>query len=193
MEWIEIGQPELLNSMAYIAFSPFFWNLISIIEYHTGNYSKLFFNKKRVACATLGAMVFFLNLVRFYAFQVAIEKAPHMEIDSWQLDFASQACIIIGQFLVITSTYRLGIIGTYHGDYFGIRLFDGPLTCFPFNVCNDPMYTGATMSFFGYALLHRSPVGLFLSGWVTFVYMVTVAFEGNMLQVIYSVKEKKFL
>lgn len=56
-----------------------------------------------------------------------------------------------GQLLVITSTWALGITGTFLGDYFGI-LMDSRVEGFPFNVVENPMYTGSTLCFAAGAL-----------------------------------------
>jgi methylene-fatty-acyl-phospholipid synthase len=51
----------------------------------------------------------------------------------------------------VTSTWTLGITGTFLGDYFGI-LMDSRVEGFPFNVLRDPMYVGSTMCFAATAL-----------------------------------------
>lgn len=58
---------------------------------------------------------------------------------------------IIGQTFVITSTLALGVTGTFLGDYFGI-LMDSRVEGFPFNVLENPMYTGSTLCFIATAL-----------------------------------------
>jgi hypothetical protein len=45
----------------------------------------------------------------------------------------------LGQLFVLSSFYRLGITGTFLGDYCGI-LMDERVTGFPFNVLDNPMY-----------------------------------------------------
>lgn len=77
---------------------------------------------------------------------------------------------------MISSTYALGLTGTYLGDYFGI-LLDEPVTGFPFNVMGAPMYNGSSLSFLGTALLYGRPAGLVLSGLVWVVYGVALRFE----------------
>lgn len=57
----------------------------------------------------------------------------------------------IGQIFVLTSTYALGITGTFLGDYFGI-LMNHRVEGFPFNVLSDPMYVGSTLCFAATAL-----------------------------------------
>lgn len=74
------------------------------------------------------------------------------------------ALIIGGQALVMSSTWQLGITGTYMGDYFGIlkdsrvegygltfprSLADDVCPRFPFNILRDPMYVGSTICFTG--------------------------------------------
>ena len=58
---------------------------------------------------------------------------------------------VLGQTFVVTSTWALGITGTFLGDYFGI-LMDHRVEGFPFNVLRDPMYVGSTMCFAATAL-----------------------------------------
>ncbi len=61
------------------------------------------------------------------------------------------ALFVLGQTFVVTSTWALGITGTFLGDYFGI-LMDHRVEGFPFNALRDPMYVGSTMCFAATAL-----------------------------------------
>lgn len=61
------------------------------------------------------------------------------------------AFMAVGSILVASSMFRLGITGTYLGDYCGI-LMDARVTGFPFNVLSNPMYDGSTLNFLGMAL-----------------------------------------
>lgn len=47
--------------------------------------------------------------------------------------------------------WKLGVTGTYLGDYFGI-LMDDMVTGFPFDFIPSPMYNGSTLCFFAGAL-----------------------------------------
>ena len=58
---------------------------------------------------------------------------------------------VVANVLVLTSMARLGVTGTYLGDYFGI-LMKKRVTGFPFNVTENPMYNGATLNFLALAL-----------------------------------------
>jgi phosphatidylethanolamine N-methyltransferase len=77
---------------------------------------------------------------------------------------------------VLSSTWALGITGTYLGDYFGI-LMDAPVTSFPFNISGAPMYHGSALSFLGTALLYGRPAGVALSGLVLGGYEVARRWE----------------
>jgi methylene-fatty-acyl-phospholipid synthase len=67
------------------------------------------------------------------------------------------ALFVLGQTFVVTSTWALGITGTFLGDYFGI-LMDHRVEGFPFNVLRDPMYVGSTMCFAATALWCVAPL-----------------------------------
>jgi phosphatidylethanolamine/phosphatidyl-N-methylethanolamine N-methyltransferase len=101
---------------------------------------------------------------------------------------------VLGQTFVVTSTWSLGITGTFLGDYFGI-LMDARVEGFPFNVLRDPMYVGSTMCFAATALWcvpcsrslkhvliiscrYERPVGLFITLYVYVVYTIALKFEG---------------
>ena len=93
------------------------------------------------------------------------------------LDVVGWITFVMGIVLVFGAFYRLGITGTYLGDYMGI-LMDERVTAFPFNVLNNPMYVGSTLIFLAWSILQRSPVGFVLTAWVALVYYVaTIYFE----------------
>lgn len=94
-----------------------------------------------------------------------------------------------GQVLVLSSMYKLGITGTYLGDYFGI-LMDDRVTGFPFNVSNNPMYQGSTLSFLGMALYKGKPAGLVVSAVVYFMYKIALRWEEPFTAMIYANREK---
>lgn len=84
----------------------------------------------------------------------------------------------IGQLFVLSSFYRLGVTGTFLGDYCGIFMSER-VTGFPFNVVENPMYVGSTMSFFAYSLWNSSWAGLLITATVAVVYIVALKFEGS--------------
>ena len=100
------------------------------------------------------------------------------------------ALVALGNVLVLSSTWALGITGTFLGDYFGI-LMDGMVTGFPFNVTDAPMYHGSTMSFLGAALYLGKPAGVLLTGLVFGVYWVALRFENPFTAGIYAERERR--
>ena len=88
----------------------------------------------------------------------ALLEQPHARILPAPLDtLVPVALFVLGQTYVVTSTWALGITGTFLGDYFGI-LMDHRVEGFPFNVLRDPMYVGSTMCFAATALWCASPL-----------------------------------
>ena len=111
-------------------------------------------------------------------FKKAIAEQPHIQLLPEPLNVIIPAVLFgLGQIFVITSTWQLGITGTFLGDYFGI-LMDHRVEGFPFNVLTDPMYVGSTMSFVGVSLWYESPAGLLISLYVYFAYVIALRFEG---------------
>ena len=87
-----------------------------------------------------------------YSYLSAILEQPRASLLPAPLDtLVPLALFAAGQTFVITSTWSLGITGTFLGDYFGI-LMDSRVEGFPFNVLRDPMYVGSTMCFAATAL-----------------------------------------
>ncbi len=86
----------------------------------------------------------------------AIIEQPHARLLPTPLDaIIPAALIVIGQTLVLASTWLLGITGRFLGDYFGI-ITDARVEAFPFNVIRGPIYVGSTMCFAGTALWYVS-------------------------------------
>lgn len=96
----------------------------------------------------------------------------------------------MGNILVISSTWALGITGTFLGDYFGI-LQEKMVTGFPFNVTDAPMYYGSTMSFLGTALIYGRPAGILLTAEVLVVYLVALRFENPFTGAIYAKRDRE--
>ncbi|KAI4166479.1 MAG: hypothetical protein LQ343_008020 [Gyalolechia ehrenbergii] len=176
---IDFNQRSLYISALAIAFNPTFWNIVARREYHGKLLTRLFNGDSQRACYALALTIFSLGLFRDYLFERALRHQPSspLLISSPLISvYLAYTLIALGNILVLSSTWALGITGTYLGDYFGI-LMDEPVTSFPFNVTGAPMYYGSTMSFFGTALLYGRPAGLVLATEVLCVYWVALGFE----------------
>jgi methylene-fatty-acyl-phospholipid synthase len=122
---------------------------------------------------------------------VALSEQPsHPALTSLYAQAAGYTLLVVGNVLVVSSTWRLGITGTFLGDYFGI-LMDEMVTGFPFNVTSAPMYWGSTMNFLGTALVYGKPAGLLLTAGVYLVYVVALRFEDPFTAGIYAKRERE--
>jgi len=136
--------------------------------------------------------IFSFSSYRDYLIRQTIQNQPKLIISedySNLLELISIAIFILGQIFVLSSFYKLGITGTFLGDYCGI-LMDAPVTTFPFNVLNNPMYVGSTLSFVALALYYVSPVGILLAIEVYIVYQIALLFEEPYTKWIYEHKNK---
>eukprot|EP00758_Cryptobia_borreli_P003092 Tbor_TRINITY_DN3522_c0_g1::TRINITY_DN3522_c0_g1_i1::g.2932::m.2932/K00550/OPI3; methylene-fatty-acyl-phospholipid synthase len=134
-------------------------------------------------------------MYRTYLFNIAVEANKALKLTNNAnvqkvlsvIGFISSAG---GMTLVFSSYYRLGITGTYLGDYFGI-LMKERITSFPYSHFSDPMYTGSVLNFLGTSLAQNSLVGVGLTAWLQLVYFLSVRyFEEPFTALIYSEKEK---
>lgn len=98
------------------------------------------------------------------------------------------ASFLFGNVLVLSSMWKLGITGTYLGDYFGI-LMEDRVTSFPFNIDDNPMYNGSTLCFLGTGLYYGKPAGVFASLVVYLMYQIALKFEEPFTAKIYAKRE----
>jgi methylene-fatty-acyl-phospholipid synthase len=96
---------------------------------------------------------------------------------------------LVGQLFVLSSFWRLGVTGTFLGDYCGIFMNER-VTGFPFNVLDNPMYVGSTMSFLAYSLWYGSWAGLLITAEVAIVYHIALKFEGPYTTQIYIERDQ---
>jgi phosphatidylethanolamine N-methyltransferase len=107
-----------------------------------------------------------------YRYTKALKDQPTFNLLPAPYDIIIPAILVtVGQTLVLSSTWQLGITGTFLGDYFGILLDEvcflalalSPIVdssfrllqkveAFPFNILSDPMYVGSALTFAGGAL-----------------------------------------
>ncbi|KAG8962794.1 Phosphatidyl-N-methylethanolamine N-methyltransferase [Tulasnella sp. 419] len=175
---IDISQPSLWVSVAAIAFNPIFWNITAQNEYKNKTITRLLGGKPYLGCYFLAVTIFSLGIFRDYLYHEALGHQPTYHLIDPKLAKPLAAVLFTaGQVLVLTSTWALGITGTYLGDYFGI-LMDHRVEGFPFNVLRDPMYNGSTLCFLATALWNASPAGIVISVFVHIVYTIALQYEG---------------
>ena len=174
--------------------SPLIWNIIAINERKNKTLTRTFGSPRR-GCYALATWIFLSSLVRDKLIEVAVQKSKPSSLP-WLGEQCSESTLKmigmgltgLGMTFVGAAYYRLGIVNTYLGDYFGLLMTER-VTAFPFNVLDDPMYTGATLAFLGLGVYENSPVGCLLAGWLWLVYEVSTRFfEGPYTAQIYAEK-----
>ncbi|KAI0752022.1 phospholipid methyltransferase [Fomes fomentarius] len=183
---VDFSKQSLLVSTAFIVFNPTAWNIVARNEYRNKTITRIFGGNARYGCYFLALCIFSAGMVRDGFYHRALLEQPHAKILPEPFDTLVPAVLfVLGQTFVITSTWALGITGTFLGDYFGI-LMDHRVEGFPFNVLRDPMYVGSTMSFAATALWYERPAGLLITLYVYIVYLIALRFEGPFTDMIYS-------
>lgn len=195
-----IHLPSIGMAAIAIAGLPAAWNLVARNEYKRHTIEKTVRSKKVGACL-LAAAIFLGSGARDYAFQNALRHNPssvlpiiptrifgeaYAGVVRNVLRGAGAALMAAGTTLVVSAFLRLGVTGTYLGDYFGI-LMEERVTAFPFSHFDNPVYLGATFNFLAAALFQNSAVGVGLSMFVDIVYGIsTTYFENPFTAMIYS-------
>lgn len=152
LKHIDITDEVFWQAAIVILLHPLFWNIIARLEYYTHIITKIC-RKREIGVCLLALWIFVIGIYRDALFVAAVRHQKRMpELHTFAFRATGELCIIFGLLLVFSSFYQLGVFGTYLGDYFGI-LMEKRVTAFPFNVCSDPMYDGATLAFLGKALL----------------------------------------
>ncbi|KAI0790193.1 phospholipid methyltransferase [Irpex lacteus] len=209
--FVDFSKTSLWISLAAIVFNPTAWNIVARNEYRNKTITKLFGGSARNGCYFLAASIFSCGILRDSLYERALKDQPRQAILPEPLNVVVPALLfLVGQTFVVTSTWALGITGTFLGDYFGI-LMDHRVEGFPFNVLRDPMYVGSTMCFAAGALWYVSlfvvlctgctthgvwfryerPAGLFITAFVYVVYLIALRYEGPFTDMIYSTRATK--
>ncbi|KZM22801.1 uncharacterized protein EKO05_0001460 [Ascochyta rabiei] len=188
---IDFTQPTLWVSAISIAFNPTFWNIAAQSEYHNKVITNLFGGNSRYGCYALAVTIFSLGIFRDYLYNEALAAQPVSPLlQNPLVKYSAIPLFLTGNTLVLTSMWALGVTGTYLGDYFGI-LMDAPVTSFPFNVSDAPMYHGSTLSFLATALWYGKPAGLLLTGVVAVAYSIARQFEDPFTGMIYRKRDEE--
>ncbi|KAF2452420.1 phosphatidylethanolamine N-methyltransferase [Lineolata rhizophorae] len=189
--YVDFKQPSFWVSAVSILFNPTFWNIAARQEYHNKIITKLFGGNSRYGCYGLAVTIFSLGIIRDMLYERALRTQPtHPLLDSPTATYTGVGLVLSGNVLVLSSMWKLGITGTYLGDYFGI-LMDDMVTSFPFNVTSSPMYDGSTLSFLGTALWFGKPAGVLLTALVYAMYRVACRFEDPFTAEIYAKRERE--
>ncbi|KAK6977032.1 phospholipid methyltransferase-domain-containing protein [Favolaschia claudopus] len=188
---LDFSQTSLTVCLLSILFNPVAWNIVAQNEYRNKTITRIFGGNAYYGCYFLALLIFSFGMLRDSLYHRALLDQPRHAILPAPYDTLVPATLfLMGQTFVVTSTWALGITGTFLGDYFGI-LMDHRVEGFPFNVLRDPMYVGSTMSFAATALWYERPAGLLITVYVYVVYVVALRFEGPFTDMIYTKREQQ--
>jgi phosphatidylethanolamine N-methyltransferase len=188
---IDFSDSQLHYTCFIIILCPLIWNILArlcylLIPRNTPKSLRYFI------CYFLAIWIFSFSSYRDYLLRQTIQnqpKLPVLEEYFHYFEIIAMIIFLLGQIFVLLSFYKLGITGTFLGDYCGI-LMDKPVTTFPFNILNNPMYVGSTLSFFALSLYNVSPVGVLLTVQIYIVYRIALLFEEPYTKQIYEQKNK---
>ena len=174
---INFKNPLLWLLCLHILFNVFYWNITSMIQYKTKIFTKLFGDSKKAVYIHM-IVVFSFGLSRDNLYRYVVNTSNNFLplIDNQFITYLGYLMLLMGNILVLSATYKLGMIGTFNGDAYGF-LLPAIITSFPFNLFNAPMYLGSTLNFLGYAVIKRSATGVFLTTLIGFAYFCGNIFE----------------
>ncbi|KAF9502059.1 phospholipid methyltransferase [Pleurotus eryngii] len=188
---LDTSKPSLYLSLFAIAFNPTVWNIVARHEYRNKTITRIFGGDPYKGCYFLAFMIFTFGILRDSLYHKALEEQPKVTmLPEPYATLVPAVMFVMGQIFVVTSTWALGVTGTFLGDYFGI-LMDHRVEGFPFNVLRDPMYVGSTLSFAAGALWYERPAGLLITLYVYIGYIIALRFEGPFTDMIYAKREEK--
>ncbi|KAF7845728.1 hypothetical protein BT93_L0957 [Corymbia citriodora subsp. variegata] len=188
---VDFSQPSLWIAVVSILFNPIYWNIVARSEYRNKTLTKLVGGNPRLGCYGLAVSIFSLGILRDHLYNVALDEQPKSDILHYgEFKLLSAILFLVGSTLVVSSMWKLGVTGTYLGDYFGILMSDR-VTSFPFNVSNNPMYDGSSLCFLSTALWKGAPVGILLTALVYFEYKVACLYEEPFTYEIYAKRDRE--
>ena len=171
-----------------ILLSPAVWNILGYIEYTNKTISRLF--KSRLYGVYFVVIISQIIsrirdiLVVLTAYQTRNQFPMPDELST----VVGVLGLTIGSILVLSSSHKLGIVNTYHGDHFGFYL-EEKITSFPFNILNDPMYVGSSMIMVAIGFAFKSYVGVGLGVFAFAVYQGYIkGYEEGFTDFIYKEK-----
>ena len=151
--YLDLGDHNLALALLLTPLPPLLWNVLGPFEYYTRGVSRVV-RYPTVGVYACAALIAALSVVRSALFVAAVAAQPTADLmDTPPVHAVGGLVFAAGLTLFLGAYYRLGITGTYLGDYFGL-FREERITAFPFNVVANPMYDGSSLFHLGEALLY---------------------------------------
>lgn len=178
----------------YSVLSVLVWGLLPHLQYKYKLISKLVGNDMEKAADGLAFLLIHIGTFRNYAFTEAIFSNKRHDFGQYNILFIILGVLVLifGSILWITSLLKLGLRGSYFGDHFGF-IFNRKVESFPFNILENPQYTGSKLFLLGQSIIFRSITGLVLTLTTSLLYsFLFFAFEKkNMKKIYQNITSKK--
>lgn len=150
---IDYTDVHLSRALIATALPPLLWNVLGQLEYRTRALSRLA-RRPIIAVYACAALIAALSVYRSALFVAALQSQPRLDaLDAPAYHALAGVVGVVGVALFLGAYYRLGVVGTYLGDYFGM-LMGERITTFPFSVVRNPMYDGSSLVHLAEALLY---------------------------------------
>jgi len=190
---INFREKYFLDVIFYSVISVLVWGLLPHLQLKYEIISRFFHNDKEKAADFLAFLLIHIGTFRNYAFVESILHNKRFDFGDFNIitTVIGSIVLVIGCILWFTSLLKLGLRGSYFGDHFGF-LFYKRIETFPFNVLENPQYTGSKLFLLGQSIFFRSLTGLVLTITISLFYsFLFFAFEKKNMNKIYTEEEKK--
>lgn len=186
--FINFSEKHLREVIFFSILSVLVWGVLPHLQYKYKIISKFFNNDMEKAADFLAFLLIHIGTFRNYAFTESIFN--NKRFDFGELNIISSiigiSILLFGSLLWITSLLKLGLRGSYFGDHFGF-LFKKRIESFPFNILENPQYTGSKLFLLGQSILFRSLTGLFMTFAISILYsFLFFVFEKKNMKKIYN-------
>jgi len=184
---INIKEKYCTEVIFYSVISVLVWGLLPHLQFRYKLISRFFNNDMDKAADFLAFLLIHIGTFRNYSFTESIFSNKRLDFGDFNIitSLIGLCVLFFGCTLWITSLLKLGLRGSYFGDHFGF-LFHEKIESFPFNILENPQYTGSKLFLLGQSILFRSLTGLFLTMTISLLYsFLFFVFEKKNMKKLY--------
>lgn len=188
---VNFAEKQFREVIFYSILSVLVWGLLPHLQYKYKIISKFFNDDMEIAADFLAFLLIHIGTFRNYAFTESIFNNKRFDFGDFNIitTIFGVSILLFGSLLWITSLLKLGLRGSYFGDHFGF-LFKKRIESFPFNVLENPQYTGSKLFLLGQSILFRSLTGLVMTIFISLLYsFLFFVFEKKNMKRIYNKNE----
>lgn len=188
---INFAEKHFREVIFYSVLSVLVWGVLPHLQYKYKIISRFFKDDMEKAADFMAFLLIHIGTFRNYAFTESIFNNKRFDFGELNMisNIAGVSILFFGCLLWITSLLKLGLRGSYFGDHFGF-LFKKRIESFPFNILENPQYTGSKLFLLGQSILFRSLTGFFMTVTISLLYsFLFFVFEKKNMKKIYNNKD----